>query len=171
MPVPGYLTVSGATQGNITQGAGSTTSIGGLSQTGHEDQCLIEAMSCEVVIPRDPQSGQPTGTRVHQPSTFTKIFDKASPLLWQSLCTGEVLQMQMDFYRIATTGTQEKYYTIKWTDAVMVDGKGAMPNCLDPAFANYTNMETWSFTYRKIEWDNTAAGTSGSDDWRSPNQA
>ncbi|WP_252724590.1 type VI secretion system tube protein Hcp, partial [Acinetobacter baumannii] len=35
----------------------------------------------EVIIPRDPQSGQPTGQRVHKPVVITKVFDKASPLL------------------------------------------------------------------------------------------
>ena len=171
MPIPGYLSITGAKQGKISSGAFNAQSVGNIYQSGHEDTCLIEAMTCHVIIPRDPQSGQPTGMRVHQPSTVTKVFDKASPLLWQALCTGETLQMELDFYRINTTGAQEKYYTIKWTDGVLVDGNGFMPNCLDPASANYTNMETWSFTYRKIEWEHVIAGTSGSDDWRSPNQS
>jgi type VI secretion system secreted protein Hcp len=171
MPVPGYLSVTGSVQGNITSGAGSTTSIGGLAQSGHADQSLIEAATTQVVIPCDPQSGAPTGTRVHQPSTITKIFDKASPLLWQALCTGESLTIELDFYRISTTGTQEKYFTINWTNAVLVDGKGYMPNCLDPNFANYNNMETWAFTYQAITWTNVACGTSGSDSWASPNQS
>jgi type VI secretion system secreted protein Hcp len=168
MPTPGYITVNGATQGNITSGAFTAASVGNIYQSGHEDSCLVEAMTCEVMIPRDPQSGQPTGQRVHQPSTFTKVFDKASPMLWQALCSGEVLQIAMDFYRTSMAGTQEKYFTIKWTDAVLVDGKGYMPNCLDPSMSSFTNMETWSFTYRKIEWDHDVAGTSGSDDWRAP---
>ncbi len=171
MPTPGYLSITGAKQGNISQGAFNSQSVGNIYQAGHEDTCLIEAMSCDVMIPRDPQSGQPTGMRVHQPSSVTKVFDKASPLLWQALCNGETLQMHMDFFRINTTGTQEKYFTIKWTDAVLVEGKGFMPNCLDKENANYVNMETWSFTYRKIEWDHVIAGTSGSDDWRSPVQS
>ena len=170
MPVPGYLTITGAKQGKMSAGAFNAQSVGNNYQTGHEDECLIEAMECHVIIPRDPQSGQPTGTRVHQPSTVTKLFDKASPLLWQALCTGETLQLELHFFRINTTGTQEKFYTIKWTDAVLVDGTGFMPNCLEPANANFTNMEKWSFTYRKIEWSHDIAGTSGSDDWRAPNQ-
>lgn len=168
MPTPGYVTVQGQKQGNITQGTNTGQSVGNSYQSGHEDAFLAQAMSCEVMIPRDPQSGQPTGQRVHQASTITKYFDKCSPLLWQALCAGEVLQIAMDFFRTSMQGTQEKYFTIKWTDAVLVDGKGYMPNCLDPNNSSYGNMETWSFTYRKIEWDHDVSGTSGSDDWRNP---
>ncbi|KEA24206.1 hypothetical protein BH79_29030 [Pseudomonas aeruginosa C0324C] len=44
-----------------------------------------------MIIPRDPQSGQPTGQRVHKPVVITKVFDKASPLLLAALTSGERL--------------------------------------------------------------------------------
>jgi type VI secretion system secreted protein Hcp len=171
MPTPGYAKITGATQGNISSGAFTADSVGNIYQSGHEDSNLVEGMSMHVIVPTDPQSGQPTGVRVHQPSKFLKVFDKSSPLLWQALCTGEMLQIEIDFYRIASTGTQQKFFTVKWTDAILVDGKGYMPDCLNPANGNYVDMEEWAFTYRKIEWDHTVAGTSGSDDWRAPNQS
>lgn len=170
MPVPAYIKISGQTQGNITQGAFTADSVGNVYQEGHEDECLVQAMDGTVKIPRDPQSGQPTGTRVHEPAGFTKTFDKASPLLWQALASGEVLQIEQRFYRTAMTGQQEHYFTIKWTDAVLVDGKAYMPNCLDPACQQFQHMEDWKFTYRKIEWTHEKCGTSGSDDWRKPRQ-
>ncbi len=81
------------------------------------------------------------------------------------------MQIEIDFYRVSSTGSQQKFFTVKWTDAVLVDGKGYMPDCLSPTSNNYVNMEEWKFTYRKIEWDHTVGGTSGSDDWRSPGQS
>jgi type VI secretion system secreted protein Hcp len=168
MPTPAYVSITGSSQGKITSGATTADSIGNIYQDGHADESLVEGFSCEVIIPRDPQSGQPSGQRVHQPSSFTKYFDKASPLMWQALCTGEVLQIEMHFYRINTLGVQEHYFTIKWTDAIFVDGKGMLPDVLNPDNSNYGNMETWLYSYRKIEWTHEIAGTSGSDDWRAP---
>ena len=43
-----------------------------------------------------------------------------------------------------------------------------MPNAQDPSNAPYTQLLEVSMSYRKINWDHTIAGTSGSDDWRKP---
>lgn len=168
MPTPAYISIEGQSQGNITEGAFTAYSVGNVYQEGHEDECLVQAFSGGAMIPRDPQSGQPTGPRVHQPASFTKQFDKASPLLWEALASGEVLQIELKFYRTAMSGQQEHYFTIKWEDAVLVDGRSYLPNALDPANNNFTHMEDWAFTYRKVDWTHEVAGTSGSDDWRKP---
>ncbi|MCL8061316.1 type VI secretion system tube protein Hcp, partial [Pseudomonas aeruginosa] len=62
-------------------GAFTEDSVGNTYQEGHEDQVMVQGFNHEVIIPRDPQSGQPTGQRVHKPVVITKVFDKASPLL------------------------------------------------------------------------------------------
>ncbi len=169
MPTPAYISITGEKQGLITKGAFTADSVGNSYQEGHEDESIVQGFLSNVIIPRDPQSGQPTGGRVHQPATFTKYQDKASPLLWQALATGEVLTtVELFFWRTSKTGQQEKYYTIKWEDAVLVDGKAMIPNCLLPENAQLQHMEDWSFTYRKVTWTHEKAGTSGSDDWRKP---
>lgn len=169
MPTPAYVSIKGETQGEITKGAFTGDSVGNLWQEGHEDESIVQAFASNVIIPRDPQSGQPTGSRVHQPATLTKYQDKASPLLWQALAKGEVLtEVVLSFWRTSSKGQQEKYYTIKWEDAVLVDGKAIIPNCLLSENAQLQHMEEWSFTYRKVTWTHEKAGTSGSDDWRKP---
>ncbi|NOE99355.1 type VI secretion system tube protein Hcp, partial [Vibrio cholerae] len=35
-----------------------------------------------VTVPTDPQSGQPSGQRVHKPFKFTVALNKAVPLLY-----------------------------------------------------------------------------------------
>jgi type VI secretion system secreted protein Hcp len=171
MPVPAYATIQGQSQGQITKGANTSDSVGNSYQEAHQDESLVQAFTTNVTIPRDPQSGQPTGLRVHQPASITKSYDKASPMLWQALCTGEILQISLSFWRTSLTGQQEQYFTIKYTDALLVDGQGYVPDCLDEQYRNYPHMETWKFTYRKVDWTHEKAGTSGSDDWRSPNDA
>lgn len=169
MPTPAFMTIEGANQGLITAGAFTEDSVGNIYVEGHEDEVLVEAFNHEVMLPRDPQSGQPTGQRVHQPLTITKVFDKSSPLLFQALTSGERLtKCAIKWYRTSSTGTQEHYFTIELEDAIIVDIKSHMPNCQDPGMAHFTHLEDVSVTYRRITWTHEASGTSGFDDWRSP---
>jgi len=169
MPTPAYLTIEGATQGPITSGTFTEDSVGNIFQEGHEDEILVQAFKHQVIIPRDPQSGQPTGQRVHQPLTITKVFDKSSPLLYEALTSGERLNTcVVKWYRTSSSGTQEHYFTIELEDAIIVDIAAYMPNCQDPGLSHFTHLEDVSFTYRKIVWTHEVAGTSGQDDWRVP---
>ncbi|MCJ8501791.1 Hcp family type VI secretion system effector [Desulfatitalea alkaliphila] len=169
MPTPAYLTIEGNSQGLITQGAFTEESVGNIYQEGHEDEVLVQALSHDITIPRDPQSGQPTGQRVHKPLVITKVLDKASPLLCNALCSGERLtKCTIKFYRTSADGQQEHYYTIELEDAIIVDIKTYMPNCQDPAQAHFTHLEDVAFTYRKITWNHVVSGTEGTDDWRAP---
>jgi type VI secretion system secreted protein Hcp len=165
------MTVVGVTQGNISERAFTADSVGNTYQEGHEDEIYVLAVDSEVTIPTDPQSGQPRGQRSHKPFVVTKMFDKASPLLWQALCNGETLQISIDFYRTSTKGGQELYFTIKLTDAIVVDMKGYFKNPQLPENAHLGQLEDVSFVYRAIQWTHTVAGTSGQDDWRKPNMA
>lgn len=168
MSQPCYVSVTGSTQGNISKGAFTADSVGNVYQEGHEDELFCQSLTYHVTIPRDPQSGAPTGQRVHQPASLIKYVDKASPLLLGSITSGETLQLTANFYRTSTAGKQEKYYTIKFTDVLLVDFKQYTPVALVPENGPYRDMEEIFFTYRKIEATHDVAGTSGSDDWRSP---
>ena len=169
MPTPAYITIEGETQGPITQGAFTPESIGNIFQEGHEDESFVQAFEHIVTLPRDPQSGQPSGQRVHKPFTFTKALDKASPLLYNALTAGEVLSTcELKFYRTSTAGKQEHFFTIALEDAIVVDINLKMPNAQDPAQAHFTQLEKVALSYRKITWTHEIAGTSGSDDWRTP---
>ncbi|WP_282283737.1 Hcp family type VI secretion system effector [Pseudomonas sp. PS02302] len=172
MPTPAYLSLEGTKQGLITAGTFTEDSVGNIFQEGHEDQILVQAFNHQVIIPRDPQSGQPTGQRVHKPLMITKVFDKASPLIFNALTSGERLgKCRLEWYRTSATGTQEHYFTIELEDAIIVDVQSRMPNCQDPSMAHFTHLEDVYFTYRKIVWTHEVSGTSGtsgSDDWRSP---
>jgi type VI secretion system secreted protein Hcp len=162
-----YIKIKGATQGEITKGASTADSIGNIWQESHEDQSLVFAFSSDAIVPRDPNSGTAIGTRRHEPSTFKKPVDKSTPLLWQALATGENLEIELQFWRTATSGKQEHYFTIKWTDAVLVEGKVILPDVHDSANDSRGDLEEFAFSYRKAEWTHEIAGTSASDDWRS----
>ncbi len=169
MATPAYMSVTGEKQGLITAGAFTADSVGNAYQEGHEDQVMVQAFSHQVIIPRDPQSGQPTGQRIHKALCITKVFDKASPLLLAALTTGEKMtEVIIKWYRTSASGTQEHYYTTTLEDAIIVEIKDYMHNCQDPENSHFTHLEDVHFTYRKITWTHEVCGTSGSDDWRTP---
>ena len=169
MPTPAYMSIEGTKQGNITQGTLTADSVGNIWQQGHEDEILVEAFKHTVMVPTDPQSGQPTGQRVHRPLTITKVYDKSSPLLYQALTSGERLpKVVIKWYRTTLEGQLEHYFSHELEDAVIVDITAKMPNCQDPSQAHFTHLEDVTFTYRKITWTHQKASTAGSDDWRAP---
>jgi type VI secretion system secreted protein Hcp len=96
-----------------------------------------------------------------------KYFDKSSPLLLGAIASGEILQITAKYFRTSTAGTQEHYFTVKFTDCLLVDFEAYTPLALEPSNGPYRDMEKIQFTYRKIEVTHEKAGTSGADDWRS----
>jgi len=168
MPVPAYMTVEGVTQGNITEGALTRDSVGNAEREESDfvDSFMVQAFEHNIVIPRDSQSGQPSGVRMHQPIKVTKIFDKSSPLLYQALVSGESLTCTIEWYRTSDAGTQEHYFTQEIEGAAVVDIKAFMPNCQDPNNGSFGHLEEVSFSYSTITWTHEVGGTEGADDWR-----
>ena len=172
MPTPCYISIQGKTQGNITSGAFTANSVGNIFVEGHEDQMLVQEFKHIVTVPTDPQSGQPSGQRVHKPFKFTVALNKAVPLLYNALASGEMLPtVELKWYRTSIQGKQEHFFTTTLTDATIVDINNQMPHCQDPSKSDFTQNLTVSLTYRQITWDHVNAGTSGSDDWRKPVEA
>ena len=170
MPTPAYLAITGYRQGLISGGASTQESIGNLYKKGHENEILVQAYSHQIIIPRDPQSGQPTGKAVHKPFMISKVRDKSTPLILQALTTGEMLETCIIKWYETKSGQDEVCYSIELEDAVIVDVQSSMPSCNDPSMAHMANLEEVYFSYRKIIWTNHSCGTSGSADWRDPNQ-
>ncbi len=98
MPTPCYISIEGKTQGNITAGAFTSDSVANIYVEGHEDEVLVQEFSHVVTVPTDPQSGQPSGQRVHKPFKFTPALNKATPLNYHPLASGPILP-QVVLYR------------------------------------------------------------------------
>lgn len=172
MPTPCYIQINGQTQGLITAGACTADSIGDSFVEGHEDEMLVQKFDHTVTVPTDPQSGQPSGQRVHKPFQFTVSLNKAVPLLYNALASGEKMnEVTLKWYRTSIEGKQENFFTTKLENASIVDIQCEMPHCQDPTKSDFTQNLTVSMSYRKITWDHVNAGTSGSDDWRKPVEA
>lgn len=160
MPMTSYLTVTGKNQGKIE---------GNCTQKGREKTILVYALDHEIEIPRDTHTGLPTGKRVHLPMTVTKALDKSSPKLMQALTSGEQLsEVLLDFYRINDKGQEEKYYTVKLQDAIIVSAECYFPETFLEESKPYHHMEKVSFTYSKIIWTYVPDGIEAEDSWKEP---
>ena len=143
---------------------------GSVTQKGREGTSAVIAMSHEIVSPRDPASGLPTGKRQHGPLTVTKELDRASPALRSALTSNETLTtVDLLFYRSdRTIGSEVQYFTIRLTNASIASIEMAMPNNKHADLASLETFEDVTFTYQKIEWTWLENNAVAADDWLSP---
>jgi type VI secretion system secreted protein Hcp len=144
---------------------------GSVIQKGREDSIAVIAVSHSIVSPRDPQSGLPTGQRMHKPFVFTKELDKATPVLYNVLCTNENLtEAVFKFWtpQIRATsgvGSEVQHFTIKLTNANIAALDFRMANIRHPDLVKFSEYEEVALTYEGIEWTWTDGGITAMDSW------
>jgi type VI secretion system secreted protein Hcp len=160
MALNAYLNLKGQKTGDIK---------GSVTQKGREGKIMVIAVSHEVVSPRDPASGLPTGKRMHKPFVITKELDKSSPLLWNVLVNNEnITEWQLQFWQPSATGAEKQHYTVKLTNANIASIAFRMANNKHPDLMKFAEYEEIAFTYQKIEWVWVDGGITALDDWESP---
>jgi type VI secretion system secreted protein Hcp len=144
---------------------------GSVTQKGREDSVAVIAVSHSIISPRDPQSGLPTGQRMHKPYVITKELDKATPVLYNVLCTNENLsEVLLKFWTPqikATTGVgaEVNHFTVKLTNANIASIDFRMANIRHPDLVKFPEWEEIAMTYQKIEWTWNDGGITAMDDW------
>ena len=147
---------------------------GSITQKGRENAIGVIAVSHSIVAPRDPQSGLPTGQRMHKPFTFTKELDKATPILYNVLCTNENLtEATFKFWTpqikaTTGTGTEVQHFTVKLVNANIASIDFRMANNKHPDLMKFAEYEEIAFTYQKIIWTWSDGGITAEDDWETP---
>ena len=160
MALNAYLKLKGQTQGEIK---------GSVTQKGREGKIMVIAVSHEIMSPRDPASGLPTGKRMHKPFVITKELDKSSPLLYSVLVNNEnVTEWELQFWQPSPSGAEVQHYTVKLTNANIASINFRMLNNKNPELMKYAEYEELAFTYQKIIWTWTQGGITAEDDWESP---
>jgi type VI secretion system secreted protein Hcp len=160
MALAAYLTLTAERQGPIQ---------GSVTQKGREGKILVVSVRHEIVCPRNPQSGIPTGKRMHKPLIVTKELDRSSPLLYNILCTNEnVREARIDFWTATPTGHEKQHYTVRLTNANIATISFKLANIRNPKLVRLNEYEEISFTYEKIEWTWNDGGITAGDDWETP---
>ena len=144
---------------------------GSVTQKGREDSVAVIAVSHQIVSPRDPQSGLPTGQRMHKPYVITKELDKSTPIFYNVLCTNENLTEVIVKYwtpqirATMGTGAEVQHFTVKLTNANIASIDFRMANIRHPDLVKFTEYEEIAMTYQKIEWTWNDGGITALDDW------
>ena len=165
MALNAYLKLKGQKQGEIK---------GSVTQKGRENKIMVIAVSHEIVSPRDPASGLPTGKRMHKPFVITKELDKSSPLLYNVLVNNEnITEWELQFWTpqikaSAGAGTEVQHYTVKLVNANIANISARMLNNKNAELMKYAEYEEISFTYQKIIWTWNDGGITADDDWEAP---
>jgi type VI secretion system secreted protein Hcp len=160
MPMPCHLTLTGEKQGKIE---------GSCDMKEREGTILVYELHHSIGMPASKNDGLPNAKRVHSPMTIVKEIDKASPKIFQALCTGEHLKdVTLKYYRVTKYGTEEHYYTTTLEDAIVVSYAPAIPNTLLESSEVYKHMEAVSFAYKKIKVTWEADGIEAEDSWDVP---
>lgn len=160
MALNAYLTLTAEKQGLIR---------GSVTQKGREGKILVFAFLHEIVCPRDPASGRPTGKRMHKPIVVTKELDRSTPLLYSILCNNEdIPHWELQFWTPSPTGVEKQHFTIRLTNANICAIHAKMGNTKSPKLSRYPEHEEVSFTYQKIEWTWSDGNLTAEDDWETP---
>lgn len=132
---------------------------------------MVIAANHEVLSPTDPASGLATGKRQHKPFIITKEVDKSTPVLYDMLVNNEnITDWELQFWRPSISsrtgvGTETQYYSVKLSNARIVDINFHMLNNKNPELVRYNEYEEIAFSYEKITWSWNDGGITAEDDW------
>jgi type VI secretion system secreted protein Hcp len=112
----------------------------------------VTAISHEIVSPRDPASGLPTGKRQHKPIVVTVDWGASTPLFLNALTQNENLTS----VQIGLLSNGKQVATIQLVNASVAQ------------FDQHGLNVTLQFTYQKIVWTWVDGGITAQDDWEAP---
>jgi type VI secretion system secreted protein Hcp len=151
------MTVDAAKQGRFK--ADVTRRSGGTETTVLRFQYMLNS-------PRDA-AGQATGKAQHSPVTITKDWGASSPQFYQACTTNEVLKsVVIEFLKTGPDGKEYVFQTVKLTNATVsrvFQYVGDPPTAGQPP--EDRELEDISFTFQKIEMENSDGRTAAADDW------
>ncbi len=146
-----YIRIRGNVQGEIK---------GDCTQGGDKKDMIVSySFNDSLRIPCDDHTGLPTGQREHLAASFIHAVDRATPKLQKAACTGERVEIRVDKYRTGADGGEQKYFTLKYEDAIIVgtelfDGE------------NGTMYEKITFTFAKVTYTYIDGNIEFVDDWK-----
>lgn len=148
-----YLTAQGHEQGTIK---------GDVTAKGREGAIALTTLAHELVSPRDPASGLPTGRLQHKPIVISKVIDQTSPLFLAALVNNETLtSVRIEYWRPEAEASAP-YFIVVLTNA----------GVSDIAFAasadGQSESEQIAFVYQKIVWTYPGTGAFVESDWEAP---
>ncbi|TMA20390.1 MAG: type VI secretion system tube protein Hcp [Deltaproteobacteria bacterium] len=126
-------------------------------------QFSIQEFSYSIVSQRDPQSGLPTGQRMHKPVVFAKELGPSTPQLYAALANNENLsEVIFDCYG-TQSGVPVLAHSVKLINAGVAEIDYRQLNTRDPASSKIPEFALVSLTFQSIEW--THGAIVAADSW------
>ena len=158
MALEAQLSLVGTRQGPIAgPGSGRT-----------DAECRVAVVLHEIVCPRSPASGLPTGKRHHKPLMMRRDVNAVSIGIRQALTTNEILsEVRLRFYQPAPLGTPKQHFTIQLFDAYVSGMRMVLPDTRSPSkrLQHLGLFEEVSFNYLRIQWTWNDPQRIAADDW------
>lgn len=128
------------------------------------DYVEVQAYTHEVISPRDPASGLPTGKRQHMPFKIVKRVNNSSPVLMDKLVKNSTIS-SVELNLVATDPNGEEYvsYVYKLENVKVVGIRNWAPNNYEPSVSSYPAFEEVTFTYQTITWESKDGKTVATD--------
>lgn len=143
-----YITIRGVKQGKF-KGSGASKS----------NRIPTTSVHFAIVSPRDPQSGLPTGQRMHKPLVMTFQMSDVNEMR-AALASGELLPaVRVEFVRAQPDGKLEQYMTYELQNAHITAYKA------HPSGGGKQGTAEITFTYEKFTEQRVTGKTMAADDW------
>jgi type VI secretion system secreted protein Hcp len=155
-----YVNIKGKTQGqfpgDVPLGPNLQPGRPGAFTAPRHDEIVALSMAYETETPRNPQTGQATGKRMHKPVVFTHDVSAATPNLFEALATNETLStVTITVGKLDANGQMTSSYTLILTNATVT--------ALRQFDEENILMEEVSLTFQKIELK--MGKWTATDDW------
>jgi type VI secretion system secreted protein Hcp len=139
---------------------------GGVSVAGREDTVEVLEFNHRVYLPTDRDDGSITGTRKHDDLVVHKAFDKASPLLYQKVCTGETIpKITIQWYDITDQGEEKPYFEHILVNCKVSSVRSYMHNVKDKTKEQFVHQEELTIRYEKMTWNFLDGNLQHTDEW------
>lgn len=139
---------------------------GSATRAGREDQIEVFAFEHQVDRPTDTNTGAPTGARVHREFKVLKAFDKSTPILYDYLCRGQVIDsVILHWYHTSPEGTEDEYFTHTLGNVSITKMEPHMKNVNVDQFRALPHQEWVTFRYENITWTFKDGNIEANDSW------
>jgi type VI secretion system secreted protein Hcp len=132
-----------------------------------EAECRVFSVIHEIVAPRSPATGVPTGKRHHKLLTIRRDVSAASIGIRQAFASNEILtEVRLRFYQPTPLGTPKQHYTIQLFNAHVCALRMMLPYTRAQSRGGPIALyEEVSFAYLSIQWTWNDPQMVAADDW------
>ncbi len=156
MALPGYIKITGEQQGPLE---------GDVTLADREGYMQVNSFNHGIDVPTN-DFGMVSAGRLHLPLTFTKLVDRCTPMLYQAMCTNELLtEVIIDWYRTDGAGMDELYFRHKIVNAQITSMKFIVPEIQHLDTHHMGHTESVTLIYDQIVWSHEIDGVEFEDQW------